>query len=27
LTANDRNLADSNDSLTNLALLPGSLCT
>jgi hypothetical protein len=27
LTANDRNRAESNDSLTSLALLPGSLCT
>jgi hypothetical protein len=26
-TANDRNRAESNDSLTSLALLPGSLCT
>jgi hypothetical protein len=27
LTANDRNPADSDDSLTRLALLLGSLCT
>jgi hypothetical protein len=26
-TANDRNRTESNDSLTSLALLPGSLCT